>query len=196
MSKITKECSRGHIFEPDYPESDDCPFCAQLENSGYRSKKTVPIYPDEMRTTGPSGQPSSVPRPNAQTAPLSRSKTVSVLTDLEEPVAGWLVAISGPLRGQDFKIPMGRSSFGRSTECRIIIEGDPTISSQQGYINYSRNRRFTLSPGEGSSLVYLDGTEVLAPVEIKAYSILEMGNTKLSFIPFCGDQFDWGEASQ
>lgn len=188
MSRITKECARGHLFEPDYPESDDCPFCAQV----YQPRKTQPIYPEEM---GKPDSPAGAGRPAGGASPLGRSKTVSVLSDLGEPVVGWFVAIAGPLRGQDFRVPMGRSSFGRGSGCRICIPGDPTVSEQQGYINYSKNRRFMISPGEGSSILYLNGQEVLAPLELKAHDVLEMGSTQISFMPFCGDSFDWSEAS-
>lgn len=192
MSSITKECKRGHVFEPDYPDSEDCPYCAQMEGAKpYQPKKTMPIYDTPVRSEGTA---------NAG-RPVGRSKTVSLhpvigtvaMPDLDvtDPVVGWLVATAGPLRGQDFRVPSGRSSLGRDPSCRICIAGDPTISSQQGYINYSRNRRFTISPGEGSSLLYVNGMEVLAPVELTPYNVIEMGATKMAFIPFCGEDFDW-----
>ena len=185
MSRITKECSRGHVFEPDYPDSDDCPFCAQMERSPYLSRKTQAIV-------DPPGRPEARAAAPVAGRPMARSKTVQIDDiDVVDPVVGWLVATAGPLRGQDFRVPSGRSSFGRDPSCRICISGDPTISSNQGYINYSRNRRFTISPGEGSSLLYVNGTEVLAPMELVSMSVIEMGHTKMAFVPFCGDYFDW-----
>lgn len=190
-SRITKECQRGHVFEPDYPDSDDCPYCAQMERRPYQSKKTMPIYDAppvaEVRP--------AKPRPVGQSKTVPLHATVGTLNmdyvDVQDPVVGWLVATAGPLRGQDFRVPSGRSSLGRDPSCRICIAGDPTVSSQQGYINYSRNRRFTISPGEGSSLLYVNGMEVLAPVELTPFTVIEMGCTKMAFIPFCGENFDW-----
>ena len=187
MSHNTKECFRGHTFEPDYPESDDCPYCAKMER-GIRPTKTVPFYPDGSPGTASAASSASTASP---TKPLSRSKTVADYGDVQDPVAGWLVATVGPLRGQDFRVPLGRSSFGRDPSCRICIVGDPSVSSHQGYINYSRNRRFMVSPGEGSSLLYVNGAEVLSPIELHAYDVIEIGKTTMAFIPFCGEQFDW-----
>jgi hypothetical protein len=198
MSQIEKQCSFGHYFTVDAADDEDCPYCAQ-QKTGYKPRKTMPIYLDEAASTNQStsslGSTDGTPfKPEGN---LPRNKTVAVYdTDVSEPVAGWLVVTVGPLRGQDFKVPVGRSSFGRDASCRIVIAGDPTVSSQQGYINYSRNRRFTLSPGEGSALLYVNGAEVLVPQELQAYDVIEMGSTKMAFIPFCGSRFDWsGETS-
>lgn len=199
MSPISKECPNGHLYEPDYPDSENCPYCAQVERGGYRPVKTRPIYLDaagaevaEPIMEAPAGAPSQGAPGGAA---FGRSRTQTIYS-LNEPVAGWLVATAGPLLGQDFRVPPGRNSLGRAAECRISIAGDPTVSSQQGYITYSRNRRFMLSPGEGSAILYLNGQEVLAPVELKSYDELEMGNTRLKFVAFCGERFDWSEAGE
>lgn len=200
MTRITKECARGHVFEPDFPDSDDCPYCAQMDR-GYKSKKTLALYPDQEAGgatpagASPGARGPTVASPNV--GAVGRSRTLPIYaTDVEEPVAGWLVATVGPLRGKDFRVPMGRSSFGRDLSCRICITGDPTVSSHQGFINYSRNRKFTISPGEGTSLLYVNGQEVLSPIELSPYDVLEMGNTTMAFIPFCGKDFDWfGESN-
>jgi len=33
--------------------------------------------------------------------------------------------------------------------------------------------------------------KVATPMEPKAYDTIEMGQTKLLFMPFCGEQFKW-----
>lgn len=203
MSVIEKQCGFGHYFDAKSPEDEDCPYCNQ-QKKGYRAKATLPIYEEDKPSYAPlvtqSTPPTSSKLGRTKTVPLydapheaipNTATTANAVNLAANPVAGWLVATVGPLRGQDFKIPLGRSSFGRDSNCRIVISGDSTISAQQGYINYSRNRRFTMSPGEGSSLLYVNGQEVLAPVDLAAYDVIEMGGTTMVFLPFCGVQFDW-----
>jgi hypothetical protein len=40
-------------------------------------------------------------------------------------------------------------------------------------------------------LVYLNDEEVLTPVEVAPYDRIELGETVLLFIPFCGERFTW-----
>jgi hypothetical protein len=40
--------------------------------------------------------------------------------------------------------------------------------------------------------VYLNDEEVTVPTELKPYDIIELGQTKLMFVPFCGEHFQWG----
>jgi len=40
-------------------------------------------------------------------------------------------------------------------------------------------------------LVYLYGEDIDVPTQIKAYDVIEVGQTKLIFVPFCGENFKW-----
>ena len=54
-----------------------------------------------------------------------------------------------------------------------------------------RNNRFNLIPGEGRNIVYLNGEELFSPMPLKAYDLIDFGQTKLLFVPLCGEQFRW-----
>ena len=47
--------------------------------------------------------------------------------------------------------------------------------------------------GESHGIIYHNDDEVIGPVELKAYDKIEMAQTKLLFIPFCGEQFTWSD---
>ena len=110
-----------------------------------------------------------------------------------DPVVGWLVCIHGPERGRDYRIHSENNMLGRSPEMDIFIEHDTLISrGRHTVITFDpQNNIFYLSPGEGKSLVYLNGKAVLAHQELKPYDEILVGASKLLFFPFCNDRFKW-----
>jgi len=110
-----------------------------------------------------------------------------------DPVVGWLVCIHGPERGCDYRIHSENNMVGRSPDMDIRIEKDDLISrSRHTVITFDpQNNIFYLSPGEGKSLVYLNGKAVLTHQELKPYDEILIGASKLLFAPFCSDKFKW-----
>ena len=110
-----------------------------------------------------------------------------------DPVVGWLACVEGPSRGKSYTIRGGINSIGRGDRMDIVITGDLKISSENhAKISYSeKNNRFNLLPGEGRNIVYLNDEEVFSPMPLKAYDLIDFGETKLVFVPLCGEQFTW-----
>lgn len=110
-----------------------------------------------------------------------------------EPVVGWLVCIEGNDKGLDFRIHSDNNFIGRSEEMDICIRGDVAIAKyRQAVASYdARNKRFYMAPCEGRSLVYLNGEPLLAPAGIVKGDIIEIGCTKLLFVPLCCREFSW-----
>ena len=110
-----------------------------------------------------------------------------------DPVVGWLVCVEGPDKGRDYRIRTERNFIGRKDSNDIVIKGDDSISRERhAIISYNpRKRSFRLSPGESRGLIYHNDEEVLTPLELQAYDLLELGKTELMFIPFCGEGFSW-----
>ena len=48
-----------------------------------------------------------------------------------------------------------------------------------------------LTPGDSNGLIYLIGEAVYNTAELRAYSVIEMGESKFVFVNLCGDYFDW-----
>ena len=110
-----------------------------------------------------------------------------------DPVVGWLVCVEGPSRGKSYTVRGGINAIGRSERMDITVTGDMTISAENhARISYSdRNNRFNLIPGEGRNIVYLNGEELFSPMPLKAYDLIDFGQTKLLFVPLCGERFRW-----
>ena len=110
-----------------------------------------------------------------------------------DPVVGWLVAINGAEKGRDYRIHSDNNYIGRSEKMDICIRGDDTISRvNHAVIAYdTRERMFYFAPGEGRSINRVNGKAMLGTVILNPYDELEIGVTKLIFIPFCGERFEW-----
>lgn len=110
-----------------------------------------------------------------------------------DPVCGWLVCISGADIGRDYRIKTERNFVGRSANMDIMINGDDSVSRENhASITFDpRALTFTVSAGDGRGLVYLNEKVVETPSQLKAYDILELGESKFLFVPFATKEFSW-----
>ncbi|MDP4180316.1 MAG: FHA domain-containing protein [Bacillota bacterium] len=165
MSDLVR-CSNGHMYNTKR-YGNKCPFCdAGLEKAGRKVSQPA-IDSEKTQTTD---DPIGI-----------------------EPVVGWLVCIDGEQKGKDYKIRKGKNFIGRSDEMDIAILGDISISRKNhAAISYNQKQRnFFLIPGDGAGLVYRNNEVVFMPVELSSYDLIEIGKSKLIFIPLCGVHFDW-----
>lgn len=112
----------------------------------------------------------------------------------KEPVVGWLVITDGPGRGQSLEIGYGMNSIGRDDSERISVDfGDEQISRKShALLTYdTRGRKFYIQHGGGVNLTYVGDIPVLQTHELKGRDVISIGDTKLTFVPFCGSDFEW-----
>lgn len=111
----------------------------------------------------------------------------------EEPVVGWLVCIDGPNIGQCFNIYAGKNSLGRSSNNRIVINKDRSISREKhSWIIYEpKHREFFAQPGESSGLTYVNDENIMQATKLEKWSTIDVGNTRLTLVPLCDSEFSW-----
>ncbi len=171
-------------------------------------QKTAPLsgisVTAPQKTMPPRGYGAPPPEP-VQTAPppppgmgvsvAAAGKTVGMMQSQMgfDPVVGWLACVAGPSRGKSYTVRGGVNSIGRSERMDIVITGDLKISAENhAKISYSdKHNRFNLLPGEGRNIVYLNDEEVFTPMPLHAYDLIDFGETKLLFVPLCGETFTW-----
>lgn len=162
-------CKNGHMFSA-RKYGDTCPYCnTSLEKTNALKNRKL-LIDDPDKTIPISGVESNV-----------------------DPVTGWLVCIEGTQLGKDYKIRNGKNFIGRADNMHIQILGDNSISriNHAAIIYDSKNRATYLLPGDSSGLAYHNGEAVYTPVELNAYSVVEIGKSKFLFIPLCGEHFEW-----
>jgi FHA domain-containing protein len=116
-----------------------------------------------------------------------------------DPVAGWVVVVKGPGRGNFSPIFVGMNSVGRDTNQRVSLSfGDDSISREEhAFITYDEEQRcFYLQHGGKSNLVRLGSHPVLSPTELKPNDLIRIGRTTLLFVPCCGPDFSWTDEVQ
>ncbi|HUA84163.1 MAG TPA: FHA domain-containing protein, partial [Bryobacteraceae bacterium] len=187
-------CPEGHFFDP--AKHNACPWCALPSDFG-REQKTRPVAGAPPPIPGP---PPPLPGAMPAAAPSNAGKTVRVGMETKqglEPVVGWLVCVSGPDRGRDFRLHGEKNYIGRSPAMDVVIQNDNSVSREKhGIVVFDpRKKSFWTLPGDASGLVYLNGEVVYSPTEMKPDDALELGQTKLVLAPFCGEKYSWDEAA-
>lgn len=206
------QCSKGHYYDP---SQGQCPTCAaEASGTGF---KTIPIESifssvQEISKTVPSTQPApdrSDNYPAGNTAPSSADGSTAggwVVDDTGptqasafggiggfDPIVGWLVCVSGPNRGRDYRLHSGTNFIGSSKEMDVCIENDKTVSHYRAAsISYDdRAKAFFIQKGEGRNLIYLNDRAVRSDADLTIYDRITIGSTDLLFVPLCCDKFNW-----
>jgi len=115
----------------------------------------------------------------------------------QEPVVGWLVIVDGPGLGSFRIIIEGNNSIGWAPNQHIRLDfGDDSISAEeQAFIRYdSVDCKFLFVPNlTKTNVVWVNDDKPTSAIELKAMDIITMGRTRVVFVPFCGNEFDWSE---
>ena len=112
-----------------------------------------------------------------------------------EPVVGWLVCVEGPEVGKDYRLFGRINAIGRSEGNDVVLAQEHTVS-QKNHVRLAydaKHNNFQLIPGEGTNVTYLNDEPLYVPQKLNAYDVLEMGATKLIFVPLCNERFHWPE---
>ena len=182
-------CEQGtHYYNPE--QHSKCPFCRQVNiNVG----KTKPMPRDDAERKA-----SHTKRIQDTTDGVDdgRTRRVSPSSDVKgvEPVVGWLVCVDGSNQGRDYRIKSGGNTIGRDSRNDIQITGDSEISREaHATIQYEpKKSQFFFIPNTSKNPTYVNGDSTLMPTGINRGDTIEIGNTKLIFVPFCDDDFRWG----
>ena len=163
MSNLIR-CQNGHMFSS-RRYGTICPYC-NIETATREKKET------------------------GQTEVMVEE---SLFLNEEHPVCGWIVCIAGPRRGKDYKIMAGKNFVGRADDMDIQILGDNKISRRNHcVIVYDEKQGKTvILPGDSNGIVYLNEEAVYVPTPLGEYDVIEIGESRFLFIPFCGEHFMW-----
>lgn len=204
-------CQQGHFYDPS--RHNACPYCGSMPVAGSAGATEAQVSPGvvpaqvgatrPLRETPPPIVGPTVPLRPAGQSPVAVKKGAeegrTVAVDMKkvgiDPVVGWLVCIKGPSRGRDYRVRSGRNGIGRSEAMDVQITGDDTVSRENhAFLVFEpRKRVFSIRPGDGRGLVYLNGDEVIQAADLAAYDMIELGETQLMFVPLCGEKFNWDQ---
>ena len=203
---MQRTCSAGHVYDADQFAS--CPYCnrntraiqfgATAAPAGYGAT-TVPAgygaaHAGRDDTIGQTVMPEAIRRRMEQERD---NRTVGEFKRKlgYEPVVGWLVCVEGPEVGKDYRLFGRINSIGRAEGNDVVLAQEHTVS-QKNHVRLAydaKHNNFQLIPGEGTNVTYLNDEPLYVPQKLNAYDVLEMGATKLIFVPLCNERFRWPE---
>lgn len=196
-SEVTRRIDRA----PDRPAvgGDDADKTVRVprpqSTSAARISPSAAEPDDDEPKTRLFGPPGARPPASERPAPKHLSGQIGPEAQAEwDPVVGWLVIIDGPGRGRSLALGYGMNHIGRDAGQKISLAfGDELVSrSSHAALTYDPvSRKFFIQHGGGRNLTYLDGNPVLAPTEITGGEKVQVGQTSLQFVPFCGPEFEW-----
>ena len=184
-----KQCERGHFYDNDRYAA--CPYCQNVQQG---IGATVGLSPmQEIGKTMPVAGPGAAS--GAAGGAGDVGKTVAVIKKnigIDPPVA-FIVVIDGIHKGEAFRLHAGRNFIGRGNEADISLPSDDTVSREaHALISYDiKSNSFMIAPGQGRGITYVNEKEVATAEPITAYDIIEVGKSKLMFLPVCGQNFQW-----
>lgn len=198
------QCENRHFY--DNRKHTYCPHCPVpgLKDVKVPGTQAASMNRASTPVTAPATEPAwSTPAPEAThraAASPARGSTSGVTVGVFQkqmrfdPVCGWLVCVEGVNKGRDYRLHSDRNTVGRAPNMDVCIEGDDTISREDHcqVVFSPRSKTFSIVPGTGRNLVYLNGEDVLAAMKLEAYDRLDLGRGGFLFLPFCSDRFDWG----
>lgn len=211
------QCPKGHFYNQQTNTS--CPHCQgqgglgstvglnpqqpnsdPWKNAGFDS--TVPLQPPQVQPPQPVPFNKEALKNFKPQDSKDEGKTIGLYnkkgngaTHGIDPVVGWLVCIAGNDRGADFRIHPEKNTIGRSEGNDIRIAKDQTVSRENhATIVYDpKKKNFRILAGGGRGLVYVNDEVIDFSSPLKANDIIELGETKLMFVPLCGEHFDWDQ---
>lgn len=188
MSGGTKMCPNGHVMDATW---DRCPYCpdpSRMAGPGGGGRVPVPptrvggVMPPPMPGGAPP-MPMPAPRPGAS-AKKTRVLQEEVAEQKKLPVVGWLVALNGKHKGEDFRIREGKNVVGSAPNCDIVLT-DEHVSSRHASINYivrGDERVFVLHDLDSTNGTFLnDSEEPVYHEELVDNDTITFGTTKCKF---------------
>lgn len=191
-----KQCPNGHFY--DQSVHSVCPYCTP--GAGDSFNRDIAGNPNNtIGVTMPVNNPASndigkTVSFNQQPADDDGHTVVVIQEEIGiNPVVGWLVCVEGKEKGRDFRIHSENNFIGRSEKMDICVHGDETISRENhAIISFdSRECQYYYSPGSSKNISRVNDKPVFQTVNLTAYDKIEIGTTKMIFVPYCKEGFGW-----
>ena len=112
------------------------------------------------------------------------------------PVAGWLVVLDGPARGQDLRLGEGRNFLGVDAAGNPAVLGaNSPLAVRRGIVVYDpQDNNWCALPGSSNELCTLNGKSLIEKMPLTAGDTFAVGGAQLRFVPLCGTEFNWNAA--
>jgi hypothetical protein len=160
---MSKFCANGHQMEDSW---ETCPYC---QRSGYPAGPPAVTVKTRIEA-----------EPRGSGSPGAGRRSVTVAEKQKPPVVGWFVVLSGPQKGEDFRIREGPNTIGSASDADIVLH-DTAISGKHASLRY-KDQKFTITDLDSTNGTFLnDRGDPIAREELKDNDIIRLGEVVLKF---------------
>jgi pSer/pThr/pTyr-binding forkhead associated (FHA) protein len=160
---MAKFCANGHQIEDTW---ELCPYC---QRSGYQPGTPAVTVKTRLETDTP-----------REPAPNTTRRSVVLTDKRKQPVVGWFVALTGPQKGEDFRIREGPNTIGSAPDADVVLH-DTGISGKHASLRY-KDQKFTITDLDSTNGTYLnDRADPIAREELKDNDVIRIGEVTLKF---------------
>lgn len=198
MSKTSeKKCPRGHLISASW---DLCPYCPPEKPGGgeisiVRPRSTLSPASPEARGTAAEVKPVPRRRTSPQNEPAPSSRTIvkpiaGIGTIQPRHVVGWLVGLTGAVRGESYPVRIGKTSIGRDTRSDVVVMDDQTSSHHASLVYRPEEKRFILMDNNSTNGTYVNDAEIESRKDLAHRDVIRIGSQSYLFVAL---DYAWDE---
>lgn len=154
------------------------------------SAKLSPL-PLEVQTTATPGYglaaPSPAERPqigDAAADAFARTRVVARSASSRPNPRGWLVALTGPRAGQDWRLQPGKNTLGRGADTDIALE-ENSVSSLHAQIWVQEDDKVVLVDKDSTNGTFVNEIQIFQPTSLHQGDLVRLGEVvKLQWVEF------------
>jgi hypothetical protein len=162
-----KVCPNGHVMHPSW---DSCPYCLEMQQAmmaggggGGGGGGEMPIMPSgagtAMMNIGDMGGAAGKDARKGE-------------------VCGWLVALNGQHKGEDFRLRIGKNVIGTAADCDVVLS-DKKLSRKHATIRYEGGE-FQIADLDSSNGTFVND-EKIQKHDLIDNDIIKLGDIEFEF---------------
>jgi hypothetical protein len=156
-----KVCSNGHVMHPSW---DSCPYCLEMQQAM-------------------GSMPMPMPQSGAGTAMMSLGDLTGGEkgrgnADRSREVCGWLVALNGQHKGEDFRLRVGKNVIGTAADCDVVLS-DKKLSRKHATIRFEGGE-FQIADLDSSNGCFVND-EKIQKHDLIDNDIVKLGDIEFEF---------------
>jgi hypothetical protein len=170
------KCENEHYFDAD--KFDNCPHCAN-QTAGVKIENLLGEHQQKIETVQTSDNMGS-----------------HLQNSAHRPCVGWLVCISGKMKGDSFTLYSDVNHIGRAANMDVALFREPTVSRiDHAIITYTdTDNTFKLTTNAKNVAPVLRNKKLVKREQLlHSRDLIQLGECILCFLPFCDENFTWSD---
>jgi hypothetical protein len=160
-----KVCPNGHVMHPSW---DQCPYCLEMQQAMMMGGK-------------PGGGADLVMPPSGAGTAMMNVNEIGGAAGKDArkgEVCGWLVALNGQHKGEDFRLRIGKNVIGTAADCDVVLS-DKKLSRKHATIRYEGGE-FQIADLDSSNGTFVNDEKVQKH-DLIDNDILKLGDIEFEF---------------